>query len=330
MKRRGIRGATFLCAAAFVFMSACSALDETKEQEQEKLSAKVAEAAANQGGAALRLARAARAVKDFPAAINLYKSVIAANPDDTDTVVEMGLTELEAGQVDDAIATFQAVPATSKSQFAAQLALERVYLMQSQPARALDYANKAVALDARSPAALVGRGVALDLLARHPQAQASYRSALAIVPDDVPARSNLALSLAMSGEFDEAIAIMVPIARAPSATPRLRQNLALIYGLKGDLTAARALSRVDLDAKTTDENLKFFAIARAKSQEAVPLERIAAGRRQSERCRRYPRNDEHEGNAGSDVFPACKRADGEVGRGHLKSEGLSDSVSLRL
>jgi len=252
-------------------MSACSALDETKEQEQEKLSAKVAEAAANQGGAALRLARAARAVKDFPAAINLYKSVIAADPADTDTVVEMGLTELEAGQVDDAIATFQAVPATSKSQFAAQLALERVYLMQSQPVRALDYANKAVALDARSPAALVGRGVALDLLARHPQAQASYRSALAIMPDDVPARSNLALSLAMSGEFDEAIAIMVPLARAPSATPRLRQNLALIYGLKGDMTAARALSRVDLDAKTTDENLKFFAMVRAKNQKVASL-----------------------------------------------------------
>ena len=253
MNKGGIRGTAFLCAAVFVFVSACSALDETKEQEQEKLSAKVAEAAANQGGAALRLARAARAVKDFPAALNLYKSVIAANPEDTDTIVEMGLTELEAGQVDDAIATFQTVPATSKSQFAAQLGLERVYLMQSQPARALEYANKAVALDARSTAALVGRGVALDLLARHPEAQASYRSALAITPDDVPARSNLALSLAISGEFDEAIAIMVPIARAPSATPRLRQNLALIYGLKGDLDAARALSRVDLDAKATDE-----------------------------------------------------------------------------
>jgi Flp pilus assembly protein TadD len=264
MNRGAKRGAALLGATAFVFVSACSSLDLAAEKEQEKMSAKVAEAAANQGGAALRLARAARAVKDFPAAINLYKSVIAANPGDTDTVVEMGLTELEAGQVDDAIATFQTVPATSKGQFMAQLGLERVYLMQSQPARALSYADKALALDAKSPAALVGRGVALDLLTRHREAQASYRSALAIVPADVPARSNLALSLAMSGEFDEAIAIMVPIARAPSATPRLRQNLALIYGLKGDLNAARALSRVDLDAKTTDENLKFFAMVRGK------------------------------------------------------------------
>jgi Flp pilus assembly protein TadD len=269
MNAGGIRGAAFLFAAIFVFVSACSALDEPREKEQEKLSAKLAQAAANQGGAALRLARAARAVKDFPAAINLYKSVIAADPADTDTLVELGLTELEAGQIDDAIATFQTVPATSKSQFAAQLGLERVYLMQSQPARALEYANKAVALDARSPAALVGRGVSLDMLARHREAQAAYRSALAIAPNDLPARSNLALSLAMSGEFDEAIAIMVPIARAPSATPRLRQNLALIYGLKGDLNAARALSRVDLDAKSTDENLKFFAMVRARKTQSL-------------------------------------------------------------
>jgi Flp pilus assembly protein TadD len=62
---------------------------------------------------------------------------------------------------------------------------------------------------------------------------------------------------------------MVPIARAPSATPRLRQNLALIYGLKGDLNAARALSRVDLDAKSTDENLKFFAMVRSQKTQSL-------------------------------------------------------------
>ncbi len=58
---------------------------------------------------------------------------------------------------------------------------------------------------------------------------------------------------------------MTPIARAPNATPRLRQNLALIYGLKGDDAAARALSRIDLSKAQADGNLNFFDLVRART-----------------------------------------------------------------
>jgi tetratricopeptide (TPR) repeat protein len=244
-------------------LSACAMIDA--DGKQAKLSAQMAQAAADRGGAALRLARAARDVRDYPAAIDLYKSAVGADPADTDTVVELGLVRLEAGQIAEAVATFQSVPASSKSQLNALLGLERASLMQSQHTKALEYADKAVALDGRSNAALVGRGVALDLLSRHHDAQTAYRAALAIAPDYIPARSDLALSLAVIGGYDEAIAIMTPIARAPSATPRLRQTLALIYGLKGNSAMARGLSRMDLDTATTEDNLKFFAMVRARN-----------------------------------------------------------------
>jgi Flp pilus assembly protein TadD len=244
-------------------LSACTMIDA--DGKQAKQSAKMAQAAADRGGAALRLARAARDVRDYPAAIDLYKSAVSANPTDTDTIVELGLAQLEAGQIAEAVTAFQSVPANSKGQLNALLGLERASLMQSQHAKGLEYADQAVALNGRSNAALVGRGVALDLLSRHHDAQAAYRAALAIAPDDIPARSDLALSLAVIGGYDEAIAIMTPIARAPTATPRLRQTLALIYGLKGDSAMARGLSRMDLDTPTTEDNLKFFAMVRARN-----------------------------------------------------------------
>lgn len=253
---------SLLCAATVSLLSACEMLDSNGEQA--KISAQAAQAAVDQGGAPLNLARAARGVHDYAAAINIYKKIIASNPADTDTVVELGQTQLEAGEIDDAIVTFQSVPATSKSMLAAQLGLERASLMLSQPAKALRYANSAVTIDSKSVPALIGQGVALDMLSRHAEAQASYRAALAFEPQDIPARSDLSLSLAMTGHFDEAIAIMTTLARSPAATPRLRQNLALIYGLKGDTAMASGLSRIDLDERTTDDNLKFFAMVRAK------------------------------------------------------------------
>ena len=245
-----------------VLLAGCSVMDANGEQA--RLSAQAALSAAEQGGAALRLARAARDVHDYPAAINLYRSVITANPADTDTVVELGLTQLEAGQIAEGVATFQTVPTGSKSELKAQLGLARASLMQSQPATALAYADRAVAINAHSTAALVGRGVALDLLGRHAEAQTSYRGLLQIDPRDIPARSDLALSLAITGGFSEAIAIMPPIARAPTAPPRLRQTLALIYGLKGDIAMAHGICRIDLDDRTTDNNMIVFALVRAQ------------------------------------------------------------------
>lgn len=259
---RGLLRRSLVCAAAVSLLSACEMMDSNGEQA--KIFSQTAQTAVDQGGAPLNLARAARAVHDYTSAIGIYKKIVASNPADIAAAVELGQTQLEAGEIEDAIATFQSVPAESKSTLAAQLGLERAYLMLSQPEKALAYANSALAIDSKSAPALIGRGVALDLLSRHTEAQACYRNALVLDPQDIPARSDLSLSLAMTGQFDEAITIMTALARSPSATPRLRQNLALIYGLKGDTVMARGLSRIDLDERTTDDNLKFFAMVRTK------------------------------------------------------------------
>ena len=245
-------------AVVSLLLNACASLDPGGKGA--RAAAQAAQGAAEQGGAPLRLARAARGVHDFDAAIGIYKTALQSNPSDWKTVVELGETQLEAERIDDAIATFGKVPPHSKAALGAQLGLERAELMLSRPAAALEHADKALATDPRSTRALIGRGVALDMLGRHVEAQASYRGALAGAPDDVAGRSDLALSLALSGQYDEAIAIMTPLVRAPSATPRLRQNLALIYGLKGDQASARALSLADLGAKDTEDNLQFFAM----------------------------------------------------------------------
>jgi Flp pilus assembly protein TadD len=48
----------------------------------------------------------------------------------------------------------------------------------------------------------------------------------------------------------------------PASTPRLRQNLALILGLKGETTRAAQLSRTDLNEPEVRSNLAFYEAAR--------------------------------------------------------------------
>jgi len=221
------------------------------------------QAAREQFGPALRLARAARANGDLASAINLYSSVVAIKPADPAVMLEFGDTLVDAGSLDDAIEVYGKVEPTSPAWLGSQLGLQQAYLKLGEPEKALLAADKALALAPQDHRVLVCRGVTLDMLGRHAQAQASYRSVLEGAPHDVAARNDLALSLALTGQFAEAEDIMTSMARSSTATARIRQNLALIYGLAGDAAHAGALSRVDLDTATTEGNLRFFELARS-------------------------------------------------------------------
>ena len=91
---------------------------------------------------------------------------------------------------------------------------------------------------------ITARGIALDRLSRHAEAQATYREGLKRDPTDFALLSNLGLSLGLSGQTDEGIAILRELVRDGSANANTRGNLALVYGLagprgRGDGDAAR-------------------------------------------------------------------------------------------
>jgi len=78
---------------------------------------------------------------------------------------------------------------------------------------------------------------------------------------------DLALSLALSGDFAGAIGILRPIATAAGATPRERLTLALIYGLQGDDRGAERIARVDLDDESVQRSLAYYGNLRRMSPE---------------------------------------------------------------
>lgn len=214
----------------------------------------------------LKLARTFRTAGDPRSAVPIYQRLVNRKEPDPGVQVELGDTLLETGLFDQAIGVYQAVPPGSSAGGEAELGLARVQLALDQPGRALVHADRAVQLAPTNERVLVGRGVVLDRLNRHADAQASYRAALKIEPRSVAGRSDLALSLAMTGNYDEALEILEPIARSADASPQDRQNLAFIYGLKGDRQAALTLSRVDLPEAVAQANVKYFETARRPPQ----------------------------------------------------------------
>ena len=81
-------------------------------------------------------------------------------------------------------------------------------------------------------------------------------------PDDLGLASNLGLSLALSGDYPAALHYLRPLAGNSQSTARMREDLALVYGLSGDDKAAAEIAGIDLDPHSVQSNLAYYKALR--------------------------------------------------------------------
>lgn len=209
-----------LLIAAPLLLSACDylSLSDTKEpsaQEQQ---------------AALSNAQSLRQHGNAASAITLLKS----QPESGTALQQLGYAQIEAGQAQDALATF----------------------------------DKLIAQSPNNASAYNGKAVAMDYMGDHLPAQELYRKALAL--SDAPSvRNNLALSMVLSGQAAAAIPMLESLNAQNPKDKTIRQNLALAYGLKGDKKKANALNLQELTPEQAKENLRFYERL-AKMKKAAP------------------------------------------------------------
>lgn len=210
----------------------------------------------------MRLADGARANGDSVNALNIYRKARELRPSAIDPIIGQAGVMVDLGAYEEAVAAYQDALKMSPSHPAALRGLGSVFVALDQPELALAQYDQALRSDPEDPRALNGRGVALDLLGRHDEARTSYKTASERAPQYVPARNNLGLSLVVGGYYDEAVAILTPIA---STSPRVRGNLALAYGISGDMAQAGRWLRSDYDEESTARQLVYFGQLRALS-----------------------------------------------------------------
>lgn len=129
------------------------------------------------------------------------------------------------------------------------------YLEVRKPQEALRPLAIVASADARDWRARTALGAALDQLSRFEEARLAYKEALAIKADCVPALTNLGVSYLMSGEPENAEAVLKQAAALPEAAPETRVNLAIAMGLQGRFEDAERLQSVDLPPQMVAANM---------------------------------------------------------------------------
>jgi len=213
---------------------------------------------------AVDIAERERAAGDPTGALTFYRRALAIDPNQPKVSLALGQTQLEAGQPNEAAETFRRLLAKPPNDPAALTGLGMALVQLGQANAAVEPLRKGLALapDARGYRAL---GVAENLMGQNQAAEADYNRGLALAPEDPGLRNNLGLSLALSGNFDGAIAILRAAATGPNATAKTRQNLALALGLAGRTAEAQQIARMDLDEQSVQSNLAYYATLRALS-----------------------------------------------------------------
>lgn len=210
-------------------------------------------------------------------AIALFERALQGQPDNYDAQLGLATAQLRAERTDAAQISYGKAAALRPDAVEPPLALGRIALRQRRLTEAETRYTQARALAAPDDTRpLVGLGATFDLAGKRAEAQRCYRQALAIRPDD-DASNNLALSLALGGNPREAVGILLDILQKPGAPPQTRHNLALAYGLMGNMAAAENVLMGSLPPDAIQNDLRYYTRLRAELADPHPGPDKAAG-----------------------------------------------------
>lgn len=229
------------------------------------------------GAALMRAGEASRKRGDYAAAAAFYRRAQNAEPKNIEPLIGLGEALVSAGVGRESADAFRKALTMDPNNPRALRGLGNALIAQDQADLAIAEFEKAITVDPKDYRAYNGLGVAHDSLADHAKAQEYYYAGLEIAPDDVTLRNNLGLSLAFAGYYKGAVEILRPLALRPGATARDRQNLALAYGLAGDVAQAKKFARMDMDSREVERNLSYYAALRSMSDPVMRVKSVRAG-----------------------------------------------------
>ncbi len=226
----------------------------------------------------MRVAASTARSGDFATAAGLYRRAHRMNRKIPDPLIGLGNAFSGLGAHDQAAAAYRKALKLSPKNPDALHGLGNALIALDQPSAAIDQFEAVLkSKNAVQTRTYNGIGVAHDMKGDHASAQAFYRTGLKEKPSDLSLRNNLGLSLALAGQFGEAIGILRRVAADTRAGARHRLNLALVYGLSGNSVAAEEVARIDLDEPAVRRNLAYYRTLRALNDPKATLKAVGSG-----------------------------------------------------
>jgi Flp pilus assembly protein TadD len=175
----------------------------------------------------LGLAESLRRLGEHQAAIRMYDAVLKEKPDHVDAMEGKALAVMAMGETEEAARLFKGVLEKDKARWRTLNALGILFTIKEMTAEAFVYFNEALKYSADNPSIL----------------------------------NNIGLVQAMDGNQDEAVSTLKRAARSATGTQQrqVELNLALVYGIAGQMELAKKVAEPHLSADALTNNLGLYA-----------------------------------------------------------------------
>jgi len=197
--------------------------------------------------------------RDYTTAVSYYRNLYRRNHSDIEAVVGLsrGLRHLQ--QAREAQAIIMRALKEAPKDYDLRVELGKVQLSLGEPLKAIEQLSRVDAeIKGKRWDIKVALAIGHDRVEMYEQAERRYRQALQLSPENAAVMNNFALSLAQAGRLAEALELLERAASLPEATPRMRQNLALLYVMKGDLASAEKYIRRDMPPEVAKQNMTYY------------------------------------------------------------------------
>ncbi|WP_298281010.1 tetratricopeptide repeat protein [Acidocella sp.] len=208
-------------------------------------------------GSVLNVADAALAGHDPDLALKISQAVLNRKPHDLQALYHEGAAYYATGRCEDAIAAYQLALSYDPSSSEAETGLGRC-LLKRNAIEAENAFSAAIADDPTNAAAYNDLGIARDLRGDYAGATAPYEQALKLAPGTLATEVNLGLSLALSGDAEDALEYLGPLAIGTQASPRIREDYAVALLAAGRTAEAREALAVDIPPEKLDQAMTSF------------------------------------------------------------------------
>lgn len=199
-----------------------------------------------------------RSDAEWRQAMEAWGAKYRAEPENTDAAIHYARALRAIGQRAQAVAVLEQVTIHHPQDMALLGEYGRALAAAGSLQQALDVLGRAHTPDNPDWRILNAQGAVLDQLGRHAEAQRHYTSALKLMPDEPSVLSNLGLSYLLMKDLKRAEVTLRRAAAQPGADPKVRQNLALVVGLRGKFAEAEQIARQGLPADEAAANVDYL------------------------------------------------------------------------
>ena len=198
----------------------------------------------------IRIAQKARNSSNPEAALNFYERAKKLDPNNGQIYLGISEVYMDMKLLDAAEEYLKMAEDRGASKSKICYVRGKIYLLSGK----LDLAEKEF-LKFENADSLNALGTIYDNKRQHEKAQKFYKQVIAKEPNYIDAYNNLGLSLLLQNKFNDAIFYLENACSFPEANIHYRSNLALAYGLSGNMKKAREIYSKDYEDEALEERI---------------------------------------------------------------------------